>query len=223
MLMNVRPSILIAMLLCVGCGDSFESAAGGGGATATGAGGGPTGDPIGCADGKRELFKKESDAPNVAGCAGAFDIAGVTTSASRNPSCGRGAGNDGDNADGTGCSVADLCAEGWHVCDNPNEVDVSACADDDSAPSFYVTRLSTVMGSLMCGAGASDNLVGCGAGVGQPPAAGGSCGPLNSVLIFSQCDTELGSWECGTATDVEAEVVTKTDSDEGGALCCRDR
>jgi hypothetical protein len=188
-----------------------------------GAGGGVAGDPIGCADGERELFRKEKESPNVAGCAGAFDVAGVTTSPSKSPSCGRGAGDDGDNLMGVGCAVADLCAAGWHVCESAEELDVSACADDDSGPTFYVTRLSTVTGSLACGAGASDNLVGCGVGAGQSPMSGGTCGPLDTVLIFSQCDMELASWECGTSTDVEAEVVTKVDSDEGGALCCRDR
>ena len=99
----VRRSILSAMLLCgaFGCGDSFESAAGDGGGVGTGgAGGGAAGDPIGCADGERELFRKETESPNVAGCAGAFDVAGVTTSPSKNPSCGRGAGDDGDNQTG---------------------------------------------------------------------------------------------------------------------------
>ncbi len=216
---------ILGLILCapLGCGDSFESAPGGGGSTGTGgSGGGATSDPVGCADGKRELFKNEESSPNVAGCAGAFDVAGVTTSPSKSPSCARGAGDDGSNADGVGCSVADLCAVGWHVCASVAELDAAACADDGDSPSFFVTRLSTTTGSLTCAAGASDNLVGCGAGVGQAPDAGGSCGFLNTVLIFSRCDSELAAWDCGTSTDLEAEVVTKSAPDEGGALCCRD-
>ena len=54
--------------------------------------------------------------PNIAGCAGGFDVPGVTTAASMQPNCGRISGNSSINPQGTGCSVEDLCSEGWHVC-----------------------------------------------------------------------------------------------------------
>lgn len=219
-----------AWVLCatLGCGEGFTPAGSGGGGGATpatsGPGGAATGDPVGCADGERELFGDQAASPNVAGCAGAFDVPGVTTAPSKALGCARGAGDDGDNADGEGCSVADLCAEGWHVCQALSEIDVPGCASDAASdPAFFVTRISTAPGAPTCMANGNDNLVGCGVNVGQPPMPPDSCAPLNAVLIFSLCDMELDAWSCGTAMDVEAEVVTKTKKDEGGALCCRDR
>lgn len=210
-----------SVVASLGCGDAFETAdTGGGGSGAFQGEGGSASDPIGCADGKRELFNDEVASPTVAGCSGAFDVPGVTTLASMAPSCGREAGDDGNNRDGVGCSVADLCAVGWHVCERSAEV--SACSIDTAGPAFFVTRVSTTDGSLMCTQGGSDNLVGCGIDVGQPPDPADSCGALNTVLIFSKCDSELPAWWCGASTDVEAEVVTKSGRDEGGALCCRD-
>src|SRR5262252_1849902 len=65
----------------------------------------------GCADGTREGLATYS---SIAACAGAWTVPGVIGDAP--PACARQAGNDGSNAAGTGCNVADLCATGWHVC-----------------------------------------------------------------------------------------------------------
>lgn len=225
----VRISILLPGMLCVGmgCGDAFvpgttgQGGSGGGGATV--GSGGASGDPIGCADGERELFVDEAASPNVAGCSGGFDVPGVTTAESKALGCGRDGGDDGGNKDGVGCSVADLCAEGWHVCQSLDEIDVAGCPNDGNEdPAFFVTRVSTAPGAVSCSASGNDNLVGCGVGVGQAPSPADSCSPLDSVLIFSLCDTELDAWDCGANADLEVDVVTKPKKDEGGALCCRD-
>lgn len=76
-------------------------------------------DPIGCADGGREGFENRTTYPVIASCGGAWDVPGAFHDT---PSCAREAGNAGVNADGAGCNVEDLCAEGWHVCYGPDDL-----------------------------------------------------------------------------------------------------
>ena len=228
MVVRVLPLMVVVL---VGCGDDFSSGAGGsgGGASTTtttsssGTGGGTTGDPIGCSDGSRELLADQEIYPDIAGCSGGFDVPGVLTSASRAPSCGRGAGNDGDLPKGDGCSVADFCAAGWHVCESAAEVKEvlsGGCPVLDSLESqLWVTRQTNGAGNLDCQSPAGNNLVGC-ANVGA--VAGDSCAPLDRSVFFSHCETNLPDWECGSATDQEGQVVVKKGTFGGGVLCCRD-
>ena len=115
-----------AAVLSAACGEGFTSSPGGtttssgsGGAAAGGgaAGGGSEGGggPVGCSDDTRELFVDPSQWPGVAGCAGGFRVPGTVTAKGKAPQCNLQAGNDGQQKDGDGCSVEDLCAAGWHV------------------------------------------------------------------------------------------------------------
>jgi hypothetical protein len=204
-----------------GCGDPFTTAppGGGGGGEGGGAGGmGPV-DPVGCSDGDRESFLGH---PSVAGCQGAWSEPGVLSASSRAPRCDQKAGNTGDKSDGLGCSVADLCAPGWHVCDSAAEVGAAmAECPTTAADQLWITR-QTTSETLKCVDPDNNNLVGCGsdtAGV----AADASCAPLNRLALFTHCDSLPGDWSCGTATDGdrEGDLVVKGDpSAGGGVLCC---
>jgi hypothetical protein len=129
----------------------------------------------GCADGEREGFVDAAAYPDIAGCAGAWTIPGVSLFApsdapacpgltpqdTRTPACDNGAGDDGANPAGEGCNVADLCASGWHVClDAPDVLTASGgagCGDATQAgdpPLLFITRQSTT-GCGVCATGSS--------------------------------------------------------------------
>ncbi|MEM1033936.1 MAG: hypothetical protein AAGN82_26610, partial [Myxococcota bacterium] len=196
---------------------------GGGGAPVTSSsssGGGDTGpggaapiDPIGCADGTRELFEAQLVHPDIAGCDGAFQVPGVTTSASFSPQCNRTAGNDGTNPMGVGCSVADLCAEGWRVCASAADVQANSgttlCESPFGDDRFYLTRQVQNTQSNCINGGDDNNITGCGNFGTMSDVA--SCFPLNRTLRFVDCNTVAG-WSCGTGANQfsEASVVTKT-------------
>lgn len=244
---------LTALLaIASGCEDDFEAGAGspssaatgasgpvgpgaGGGGRGTGgmqgAGAGPASSSSaagggvsehGCADGQREGYFGE---PRIAACAGGFLVAGVTTGPSMQPQCLRQGGDDGPNPTGTGCSVADLCAEGWHVCNSAPEVasEVSACPTDSvmAPPVFWLTRQSTDNSVGDCTALGDNNLVGCGEGLAMTMVVGANCGPLDTLMYYSSCAANP-PWYCGTGMPEEALVVTKNGSDLGGVLCCQE-
>ena len=176
--------------------------------------------PTGCADGTREGFLSATDYPAIAACAGAWSVPGVTGTPV--PTCGRAAGNAGTNASGAGCSAADLCAVGWHICAQAGEVAAhspTGCAGaavDGGAPVFYASGQSGP-GNATCGAGSND-LFGCGT-LGEAPAA--DCSPLDR-FGDDLCSVLGPPWMCGTDETHEADDVTKTDSTAGGVLCCSD-
>jgi len=214
-------------------------AAGAGGGSAgsmTGAAGssaGGTAPTPGCADGTREGYLDPKVYPTIAACAGAWDTPGLDSIAARTPQCNRGAGNDGIRPDGHGCSVADLCKTGWHVCTTARGVADgtmdSGCNDAvapaGNTPVFYVTRQRAT--GLVCDVNANptgtDNLYGCG-NIG-PPADPNSCAPLTRMMRDIDCAMNP-PWMCsdgpiGTSQD-EYNVVTKSNSSRGGVLCCHD-
>jgi hypothetical protein len=176
---------------------------------------------VGCSDGVREAFTSVAEFPEVAGCSGGWSLPGVITSTS--PACGRLSGNDSANPTGDGCNVADLCQAGWHVCVSAAEVAAKTgdgtCAGAVVAGqnAFFVTRQSGA-GDAQCGPGQND-LFGCG-DVGDAPDPG-TCAPLDR---FSNdlCSALPASWSCGADSANEAGAVTKTASEGGGVLCCRD-
>ncbi|HWO20938.1 MAG TPA: hypothetical protein VNO30_19360 [Kofleriaceae bacterium] len=221
---------------------------------------------VGCADGQREGFTDVSAHPNIAGCSGAWTIPsihneapgaapacpGLSVAGTSTPACDRNAGDDGANALGTGCNVADLCAVGWHVCssvDDVAEASATGCAGatrDGDPPLFFASRqTSTGCGqcatgtstapscnSSSCAAGClqtaetSNDVFGCGNYGSSTPNA--SCSPLDR---FSQnlCSGLSGSpWSCNLPTSAdnnglcEAYTVTKSGTSHGGVLCCRD-
>jgi hypothetical protein len=209
---RMRPSVKLlvvsAALAAAGCGDKFSA----------GDGSGEGGEA--CADGTREAYLGEAE---IGACAGAFDVPGVVSVASRTPSCSRQAGNDGARGDGVGCSVADLCAAGFHVCENVSDVRASASAGACPASGgvvFWLTREATDDNGA-CMTMGQNNLVGCasGLGVGSDP----TCAPLDAELRYTHC-LASSVWECGSsaAANEEATLVTKSGSNEGGVLCCRD-
>lgn len=202
-----------------------------GGQAGNGTGGSTVIDPVGCSDGTREGFVDIAVYPNIAACAGGWDEPGLLSMASRTPECERRAGNESDNPDGGGCSVADLCSAGWHVCETAQAVAAATagigCAPAYelylAKPAFFVTRQRAE--GLVCDATnqtGTNNLYGCG-NVGS--AADKSCAPFMHMLRDSDCHNHM-PWACadgqiGNAQD-EYSVVTKAGSAAGGVLCCAD-
>lgn len=220
----------------------------------------------GCADGEREGFVDVLAYPDIAGCGGAWTVPGVSLFApdeapacpglapqdTRQPACGRGAGDDGANPLGTACNVADLCAPGWHVClDAPDVATASGgagCLDATAAgdpPLLFLTRQSSTgcgvcatgsstdssCNSLSCASGClqteqvSNDVFGCGnygAGV------TGFCSPLDRFSSNLCGAIASQGWACndpGSADDpgtCETFTVVHSNPATGGVLCCRD-
>ncbi|MCK9463451.1 MAG: hypothetical protein M0R80_27845 [Proteobacteria bacterium] len=202
----------------------------------------------GCSDGTREGFVNTGIYPLIAGCGGAWDVAGIFDMPI---SCERQAGNDGTNPLGTGCTVSDLCAESWHVCYGRDDVlarNPEGCEgvmDGATSPVFFTTQMSST-GAFECatGEGATDDLFGCG-DLGCNFSSNLTCAELCAPLVMSSHDLGKGlrndggcgdwcnhlgkypeltnSWYCGTSTTQEALNVVKTGfTDQGGVLCCAD-
>jgi hypothetical protein len=226
-------------------GDGGDAATGAGGATATGdaGSGGAAGTSLGaggttalpdpgCADGTREGYIDMKKYPRIAGCSGAWSEPGLDSDASHTPECDRRGGNDGDKPDGHGCSIADLCASGWSVCETASAVAMRATSCNDAfAPfggtaAFFVTRQRAQ--GLVCTADdqsqdGTNNIYGCG-NVGSM--ADKSCTPLNHMLRDSDCKNQA-PWSCADGPQVgnsqdEYLTVTKGGPLRGGALCCKD-
>jgi len=186
----------------------------------------PTPSPIqaGCADGTREAFTTLATFPNIAGCDGAWSVAGVTGNIS--PQCNNNAGNSGSNPSGSGCTIEDLCAVGWHVCTTVSDVVSNlpaihpTCLTTDFNPgTFYVTQQSG-LGNGGCDPTGDNDLFGCGSG-----GAGGGisppnpdCSPLNE-FSNNLCSALSASWNCGVDSNNEGANAVKTEGG-GGALCC---
>lgn len=238
---------MAAALVAAGCGDSFSSeAAGAGGATgaqavtssaASGSGGGAgttststttsTGSGMisdaGCSDGSREAYPNSKTEPNIAGCDGGFTVPGVVSAGAQTPQCGRIAGNSSIKPNGDGCSVADLCAEGWHVCNDGN--DVASHALTHTCPAsvsgngvFWLTR-SRWNNQVGCETTDNNNVVGCGVG-GLMLVPNNNCGPLTTAIAAVQ-NACPAPWNCGNDSSSEAAYATKTGLGSGGVLCCR--
>jgi hypothetical protein len=222
--------------------------------------------PIGCADGQREGFTDVTAYPHIAGCSGAWTIPGIhthdpgtapacpglSTEDTTIPACARSAGDDASNSLGEGCNVADLCADGWHVCTGAADVDLSSASGCDGATDvegsalFFATR-QTSNGCGRCATGSitdalcdsetcideclqtehtSNDVFGCGNFGATAPIL--ECGPLDR-FSNNLCDGLAGSpWSCDLpdATDdsglCEAYTLSKSDVSHGGVLCCRD-
>ena len=200
---------------------------GGGGDAASDA---PVISPIGCADGTREGYLNVSGYPLIAACGGGWQVAGLLTATAQTPQCGRQGGNNGVHPAGSGCSVADLCAEGWHICRTAQEVfQLAGDCKDAVGPAgaghtFFVT-LQRALGNTCPAANdvGTNNLHGCG-NFGSPEDR--SCTPFMTMLQDTDC-TANTPWLCpvttsGAVTHSEYETVTKPGAAHGGALCCHD-
>ena len=183
------------------------------------------GNPEGCADRTREGFISLTQYPAIAGCAGAWTVAGVTASTAA--ACGRASGNSSANREGVGCASTDLCAAGWHVCRGKDEVAAKSngsCADavPAGAPNnslfFAVVQAST--NNTTCDSSSGDNDVfGCG-NLGTQLSPAKNCGVLTRALAstqagtcgFNEAEPNLGPWQClgPTGGDLhEGALVTK--------------
>ena len=173
---------------------------------------------VGCADGSREGFADLATYPDVASCAGGWDVPGIRQAA---PACDRFAGDGGANPDGTGCNVEDLCAPGWHVCDSPADFGASSpdgCAGvvEGASGDYFFTAAVSGPGSGRCGGGSND-IFGCGT-LGDPTSIG-SCNSLNRFLSSSN---DAAPWDLGGGSSSEASAAVKSGPADGGVLCCRD-
>lgn len=184
---------------------------------------------MGCADGSREGFLNATARgwPDIAGCAGGWSIPGLRLGAGRTPACGRNSGDTSANPAGAGCAAADLCAEGWHICQGPVEVYRLSASQCESAVPLGVTAFFAVAGGgsptgdCVFGEPQVNDVRGCG-NLGQPE--GDGCFPLDRRLEFGDCLATSGVWNCGRAehNQMEVEKVYKTHPSLGGVLCCRD-
>lgn len=187
----------------------------------------PQNPEVGCADGQREGFLDQAAYPQIAGCFGAWEKPGVTPD-SVAVTCNRQGGDDGAKKDGMGCSSADLCAEGWHVCDTWHEVAAkspSGCAgavppDAKSKSVFLAVRQPSENGSV-CGEWGDgfNDVFGCG-NLGSGLGPDKNCGPLDRVIAstqpnvcgFNEAEPPLGPYECKGGSDShlnEGALVTK--------------
>jgi hypothetical protein len=183
---------------------------------------------VGCSDGTREGFRDAINWPSIAGCAGAFDQAGVMGSPDLRPVCDLQAGDTSANPKGKGCSAADLCAQHWHLCRDSSDVaqhsptgDCESCVPAGEPRFFLVASGASAMGMCSPDPRAANDLHGCG-GLGQPESE--ACAPLARRMGFADCLATQGVWWCGSDFDSlqEAAVVTKQETTLGGVLCCRD-
>jgi hypothetical protein len=160
------------------------------------------------------------------------------------PTCGRGAGDDGPNPSGRGCTATDLCAPGWHVCRSASDVasrSPDGCDGLRDAPpsSFFATR-QTGPGCGVCATGTdptctnndcrqgclqtdmtTNDIFGCGDLGGFPDAV--SCGALDR-FSNNLCGDLLAPWRCdGDPAGLhESDLVVKPGPEHGGVLCCID-
>jgi hypothetical protein len=194
----------------------------------------------GCADGAREGFVDAAKYPAIAGCAGGWTVPGVAQESA--PTCALGAGDDGANPGGDGCSASDLCAPGWHVCRTAREVATHSpdgCAGGDVDGLFFATRQSgngcgecsvsanpadacsgdTCLTSCYPTSVQTNDVFGCG-GTGALPA--GSCAPLDR-FSHNACGQLPAPWNCASSDGTnEALVVVKPGPGAGGVVCCAD-
>ncbi len=191
-------------------------------------------DELGCSDGEREGFEDTALFPEIAGCSGAWTIAGLIIADSggvATPRCGRMAGDDNPwNPEGWECSAADLCANGWRLCASASDISErtrswdEGCGSDSDWPAgaFFAAAVSGT-GDNECKFGVND-IFGCGS-VGDG-ADVETCYPLNKYSD-DDCDALPGTWDCGegslTTNLTEAADVTKDGVEGGGVLCCKER
>ena len=130
--------------------------------------------------------------------------------------------------------VADLCAEGWHVCLDALELaGLSETCAPAVAPAlnnqvFFATRQHGSANGMCVAATAansSNNIHGCGNfGTVESAAQSASCAPLVPFRLEQAGCFNIVGWACGTDPNSTTELndATKPSSAAGGVLCCRD-
>jgi hypothetical protein len=172
---------------------------------------------VGCADGFREALLDEALHPDLAACAGGFWVPGVALAT---PLCDRQGGDDGPLPDGMGCTIDDLCADGWHLCTSRQEVaaaGLASCNGQAWGGQFFATGQSGE-GANTCNDTGTNDVFGCG-DIGYVNIS--ECAPLNRST-GNLCVNLSGSWTCSEDAYDEVSYLVKPGSDAGGALCCRD-
>lgn len=142
------------------------------------------------------------------------------------PACGRVSGNGSGNRDGAGCSAADLCSAGWHVCRGKDEVALKAngsCADavppGASNNSLFFAVAQASVSNTTCDTMGDNDVFGCG-NLGTQLSPAKNCGVLTRALAstragtcgFNEAEPNLGPWQClgGAQGDLhEGAIVTK--------------
>jgi hypothetical protein len=181
---------------------------------------------VGCSDGTREGYLDIDAYPDIAACSGGWTVGGVTRS-DLAPTCSHGSGDDSWNTEGDGCSAADLCAEGWHVCEGHGEVGAKAGSCDDAVPYgspdkslLFAVQQHSDNGSVCNDSSPNGNdIFGCG-NLGTDLSSDKGCGVLNKVIAsmnagscgYNEAEPSHGPWECFGDTDShyhEGELVTK--------------
>ncbi|MCG3174227.1 MAG: hypothetical protein GMKNLPBB_02455 [Myxococcota bacterium] len=177
---------------------------------------------MGCSDGKHEGV---NDGYTIFACKGGWDAAGVDT-----PSrCGRKAGDDSSNPNGTGCSAADLCATGFHLCDGKNDIaKYGGCNLRNWEQGFWMTSQNSE-NSNACAGGGYQDVYGCGT-LGRSVSQG--CSPLTrrstaacyNERYWNAPDILFGDdgWSCSGSYTEEGRYIKHAGGRNGGVLCCRD-
>jgi hypothetical protein len=199
---------------------------------------------IGCADGQREAFTEMARFPNIAACSGGWTLQGIFPAPSRSgvAACTNVGDDHTTNPNGMGCSSADLCAQGWHIC-RGGEVLPRApmgCASTSFYPpgTFYAAAVSgtgcgvcaLLSGTLATGCNSSNCVSNCredstlnndffGCGVIGALVTPSACDGL-SRFSNDNCSSLTAPWVCGGSV-TESLTVTKPGAAAGGVLCCR--
>lgn len=160
----------------------------------------------GCSDGASEVFTDRLLSPDLAGCAGGWDVPGLAA-----PRTCTTTGDDSTNQNGVGCAAVDLCQTGWHVC---GQSEVSTCSDPLLNMLTSPTLFFAVVPGAACGTRA---LVGCG---NSGPMARAECAPMTRETS-PPCAMIGWPWRC-SPTENAVPTVAKTAHFYGGVLCCRD-
>jgi len=166
-----------------------------------------------------------------------------------NPLCNRQAGNDGINKLGTACAASDICAVGWHICTDYNDVNINTnnkgCVDagagvtgdylwlsrqssNGCAICALGTSVATNCNSVACTAGClqtaaiSNDVFGCGNYGGVP----GNCAPFNRFSGNLCGSINSRGWTCTSPQDpigyCESYDILHSNPSNGGVLCCKD-
>eukprot|EP00456_Euglypha_rotunda_P081140 TRINITY_DN78_c0_g1_i4.p1 TRINITY_DN78_c0_g1~~TRINITY_DN78_c0_g1_i4.p1 ORF type:complete len:337 (+),score=17.25 TRINITY_DN78_c0_g1_i4:113-1123(+) len=224
---------------------------------------------VGCSDGTREGFIAKGEGntffyPNIAGCKGAWTVPGVSVHTpivapacpnlhptnTLQPHCNRQAGNTGKIKAGTGCAASDICAVGWHICTDYQDVNLNSngagctpCGTGVSGDYLFLSRqssngcglcsLGSITDPLKCNSKAcqpnclqteriSNDVFGCG-NYGPKVEGGFSCSPFNRFSHDKCTQINAWGWSCSPPTDPEGicETYTVTHSNyNNGGVLC---
>lgn len=153
----------------------------------------------GCDSGVRVGFRDTARFPNIAACAGSWDLPGLEAGAT-----------DGH--------AAALCAEGWHVCTSVAEVKRKSNGLGCSAAALSENGFFAIADGAThppeCFTTGPVGVLGCGSWGAPAPAA---CAPMDRVSNPG-CSALDAPWACGKNNEVWS--LAKSEQRGGGVLCC---